>query len=327
MLDILTYIRGKRKNTSSGWISFNAVCCTHNGHSADRRGRGGIKVNEQGWSYHCFNCGYTASFILGRNLTYKARKLLEWLTVPQEEIERVNLESLRHRSIEGIIEDRNKAFRVLADIDFEPRELPPFAELLTQEFKTYWHYARSRCVPEDYPLMVQVETDGVHWTRPHIVVPFTYENNLVGYSCRFLDGKIPKYINEIQHGYVFGTDLQRANWQYVIVCEGVFDALCIGGLAVLHSEINDSQAHLIRSLGREVIVVPDQDKSGMALIDRAIELNWSVSFPAWPEGVKDINDAVVRMGRVATLLSIVQARKTTRLQIELARKQMARNFI
>jgi DNA primase len=125
---------------------------------------------------------------------------------------------------------------------------------------------------------------------------------------------------------VFGTDLQKPDWQYAIVCEGVFDALSIGGLAVLHAEINDSQVHLIRSLGREIIVVPDQDKSGLSLIDRALELNWGVSIPAWPPGVKDINDAVMKMGRLATLLSIVQARKTTRLQIELARKQLSRNF-
>jgi hypothetical protein len=92
----LTY-PGKRKSTSSGWISFNAPCCVHNGESADRRQRGGIKATDQGWSYHCFNCGFTASFVLGRNLSFKARKLLGWLNVDRNEIERINLESLRHQ--------------------------------------------------------------------------------------------------------------------------------------------------------------------------------------------------------------------------------------
>jgi len=52
MFDIKTYLPGKRKSTASGWISFNAVCCVHNGHSQDKRGRGGIKTSNQGWSYH-----------------------------------------------------------------------------------------------------------------------------------------------------------------------------------------------------------------------------------------------------------------------------------
>jgi hypothetical protein len=95
MLDIHAYLPAKRKTSSSGWTSFNAPCCIHNSENQDRRQRGGLKLAEEGWSYHCFNCGYTASFVLGRNLSYKARKLLTWLNVPQEEIERINLESLR----------------------------------------------------------------------------------------------------------------------------------------------------------------------------------------------------------------------------------------
>jgi DNA primase len=128
--------------------------------------------------------------------------------------------------------------------------------------------------------------------RPGIVVPFTHNNQVVGHTTRFLDNRTPKYIQDIQHGYVFGTDLQQPNWQYAIVVEGVFDALAINGLAVLHAEINDAQVKLIRSLGREVIVVPDQDEAGMKLVDRAMELGWAVSIPEWPEGVKDINDYI-----------------------------------
>ena len=87
MLDILGYLPAKRKATPSGWVSFNAVCCAHNGSTADKRSRGGLKPTEQGWSYHCFNCNYTASFILGRTLSYKARRLLGWMGVPDAEID------------------------------------------------------------------------------------------------------------------------------------------------------------------------------------------------------------------------------------------------
>jgi DNA primase len=125
---------------------------------------------------------------------------------------------------------------------------------------------------------------------------------------------------------VFGTDLQKTDWQYAIVVEGVFDALSINGLAVLHAEINDAQVRLIRSLGRDVVVVPDQDEAGMKLIDRAIELGWSVSIPEWPKGIKDVNDAVIRLGRLATLLTIMQAKETSKIKIELRKKQLVKRL-
>jgi DNA primase len=162
--------------------------------------------------------------------------------------------------------------------------------------------------------------------RPGVVIPFTHNNQVVGHTTRFLDDRTPKYIQDIQHGYVFGTDLQKSTWQYAIVVEGVFDALAVNGLAVLHAEINDAQVRLIRGLGREVVVVPDQDEAGMKLVDRAIELGWAVSMPEWPDDVKDVNDAVIRWGKVTTLITIMQARETSKIKIELRKKQLVKRL-
>jgi hypothetical protein len=326
VIDVLSYLPAKRKNTSSGWISFNGPCCVHQGENQDRRQRGGMKITGQDWSYHCFNCGYTASFIMGRSLSFKARRLLQWLNVPQQDIEYINLESLKHRNIQGIIDDRQRVSNALQGIEFEEKELPPAAELVTPEHKYEWNYIRSRGVPEDFPIMTVKLNDGVHWTRLQVIVPFTYDNKIVGYSCRMLDDRTPKYIHNIPHGYVFGTDLQHPDWQHVLVVEGVFDALSIGALAVLHAEINDAQVRLIRSLGKEVTLVPDQDEAGLKLIDRALELGWAVSIPNWGAGVKDVNDAVVKYGKAATMLSIFEARNTSKIKIEMAKRQLTRKI-
>jgi hypothetical protein len=287
--------------------------------------RGGLKVNADGWSYHCFNCNFTASFVLGRNLSVKARKLLSWMGVPPEEIERVNLESLKHRSIIGLIDDRKRLSDTVSGIEFKQHDLPAASILLDDETHSdIIDYLKSRQVPLDYPFMTLEHYDGVSWyDRPHVIIPFTYDNVIVGHTKRFLDNKIPKYINDMQPGYVFGTDLQRPNWQHVIVTEGIFDALSIGGIAVMHSTINDAQARLIRSLGKEITVVPDQDRAGMELVDRAIELGWAVSMPAWQD-CKDVNDAVIKYGRLATLLSIMQARETSKIKIELRKRQIVK---
>ena len=327
MLDVLSYLPARRKNTSSGWISFNAPCCVHKGESPDRRQRGGIKTTDQGWSFHCFNCGYTASFILGRNLSFKARRLLEWLNVPSEEIERINLESLRYRGIQGILDDRQRTANAVQGIQFEDRDLPVDFALVDQNTPVHWQYLRDRCVPEDYPIgMIHGEPDDKFTRRQGVIIPYTYDGRIVGHTRRYFDDRNPRYIHDLQPGYVFGTDLQLPDWQHVIVVEGVFDALSIGGLAVLHAEINDAQAQLIRSLGREVTVVPDQDAAGMKLVDRAIELGWAVSIPEWPEDVKDVNDAVKQFGRLGTLITIMQSRETSRIKIEMRRRQLAKRF-
>ena len=318
MIDVVSFLPGKRKQTASGWISFNAPCCIHRGDSQDKRSRGGMKPSPDGsWSYHCFNCGYTASFVLGRNLTFKARKLLEWLNVPTEEIERINLESLKHKSIEGLLGERQEVVQRLQSIEFEDRDLPADTQPLNE---SAIKYLQNRCVPLDYPFLYKT------MPRRGIVIPFTHNNQVVGHTTRFLDDRTPRYIQDIQHGYVFGTDLQSTKWQSAIVVEGVFDALSINGLAVLHAEINDAQVKLIRSLGREIIVVPDQDEAGMKLVDRAMELGWAVSMPEWPKGVKDVNDAVICLGRLGTLLIIMQARETSKIKIELRKKQLVKRL-
>ena len=327
MLDILAYLPAKRKSSPSGWLSFNAVCCVHNGNSQDKRQRGGIKVAEQGWSYHCFNCSYTASFVLGRSVSFKAKKLLGWLGVSENEVEHLNLESLKHRSIHGILDDRSKTFQALADIKFEEADdLPPYSEVVTSEMTDYWNYLQTRRVPEDYPIMTAIKNDGIHWIRPHVVVPFTWNNTVVGWTARFLDNKVPKYINHMQPGYVFGTDLQKTEWEHVFVMEGVFCSLSISGLAIMHNTISDTQARLIRSLGKQITVIPDQDKAGLELIDRAVELGWAVSIPDWGEHNKDVNDSVVEHGKLATLMLIMQARETSKIKIELRKKQLVKRL-
>ena len=323
MIDILSYLPSKRKQTSSGWISFNAPCCVHNGENADRRQRGGIKVTDQGWSYHCFNCAFTASFIIGRNLTFKARKLLGWMNVPQQEIERMNLESLRHRSVQGILDDRQRTAHAIQDIEFEDRDLPVDFALVDRNMPVHYQYLRDRCVPEDYPIgMIHGKPDDKFTRRQGVIIPFTYDGRIVGSARRYFDDRNPRYIHDMQSGYVFGADLQRPDWQHVLVVEGVFDALCIGGVAVLHAEISDAQVRLIRSLGRDIIVVPDQDEAGMKLVDRAVELGWAVSIPEWPDYIKDVNDAVKEFGKLSTLMDIMKSRETSRIKIEMAKKRL-----
>jgi hypothetical protein len=323
MIDILSYIPQKRKQTSSGWVSFNAPCCVHTGESADRRSRGGVKQAEDDWSYHCFNCGFTASFVPGRPVSYKARKLLEWLGVDSTDIERLNLESLKRKSLLDLTAERNIIKQT--QIDFDEKEVPEGVELIDPELdqhKHYQEYLDKRGIVLEYPFLV----DKKRGPRDRIVVPYTYKNRIVGHTSRYLDNRTPKFINSQQPGYVFGYDLQKPNWTSAIVVEGIFDALSISGLACMHETISKEQAQLLKQLKRRIIVVPDQDRAGLSIIDAAVEHKFEVSIPEWPEDVKDVNDAVVQFGVAHTLQQIHQNAERSKIKIEMFKKRLQRKI-
>lgn len=322
MFDILSIIPGKKKHTSSGWTSFNAICCTHFGHKADRRSRGGIRFDGNNWTYHCFNCGFKCNFTLGRTITVKTRQLLKWCGIDDLEIQRWNLESLQHKDLLDFTKPKQKV-----KIKFNEHKLPD-GELVDENnpaHKVFVDYLRSRKIDtSEYPFLITPEGEGRMNNR--VIVPYTYKNKIVGHTSRFLDNKKPKYINEQQSGYVFNIDMQKPDWAVCIVTEGIFDALSIDGVAVMHDDISNEQAQLLSTLNRQIIVVPDRDSTGLKLIDRALELGYQVSLPNWGPGIKDTNDAVVKYGKLPTLLSILQSATNSKIKLELQRKKIAKGL-
>ena len=89
----------------------------------------------------------------------------------------------------------------------------------------------------------------------------------------------------------------------------------------MSAEISASQHALISQLQREVIVVADRDDAGYRMVEQALEYGWSVAFPDWGDGVKDVNDAVIKYGKLYVLYSILTTKESNNLKIQLrARK-------
>ncbi len=311
---VQSYLPPKRKTTPSGWVSFNAVCCHHNGTGSDTRQRGGIMLNE-GVSYHCFNCGFKASWQPGRKITAKFKRLLQWLHVPDDLVTKCSIEALR------IEEDSSYQGSKPVVPVFIDKALPlgsvPIKDILDdppEELIPVLEYLLSRNLYlEDYPF---------HWTpedgfQNRLIIPFYYQGRIVGYTARKITNGKPKYISEQQPGYVFNLDRQHYDRKYVIVTEGPIDAICIDGVAVMSAEIGTSQHALISQLQREVIVLADRDEAGIKMVEQALEFGWSVSFPEWAEGIKDVNEAVNLYGRLYTLHSIISSKESNNLKIQL----------
>tara|TARA_E500000178_G_scaffold130926_1_gene130771 strand:- start:5205 stop:6188 length:984 start_codon:yes stop_codon:yes gene_type:complete len=319
--DIITaYLPAKRKTTPSGWTSFNAPCCVHNGDSADTRQRGGLITNADGGvSYHCFNCGFKASWQKGRNLSHKLRKLLQWLGTPDDVINKLALQVMAEA--ENVFVNK----KILDIPTFNTVPLPEDAVKITDitEFNKYsiavLEYMSSRSLNLD-------DTD-YYWSpslgyRDRLIIPFYYEKRIVGWTARTVTAnKNPKYMSEQQPGFVYGLDEQGPNKVFTIVCEGPVDAIHIEGVALLGSEIKDQQALLINRLSKDVIVVPDRDDAGSKLVEQAIELGWHVSMPDWNDNINDIGDAVDMYGRLYTLHSIAVSSESSPLKIRLRAKK------
>lgn len=316
---IITYLPAKRKTTPSGWISFNAPCCHHNGNSADTRGRGGLISEGDTVSYHCFNCGYKTSWQPGRNISKGLRRLLVWLGAPDDTITKLTLDVMR---INEGVEVRQRKIEIPI---FETVPLPPDAVKVTDLINFDKHsmavleYMSSR--------NLNIDDTGYYWSpslgyRDRLIIPFYFEKRIVGWTARTITpNKNPKYLTENQPGYVYGLDKQGPNKAFAVVCEGPIDAIHIDGCALTGSEIGEQQALLINRLGKDIIVVPDRDLAGKKLVETAIDKNWGVSLPEWSDDINDIGDAVARYGRLYTLYSIASAAETSPLKIRLRAKK------
>jgi 5S rRNA maturation endonuclease (ribonuclease M5) len=331
---IKTLLPAKRKTTPSGWTSFNAPCCVHNGNTADTRGRGGLTANADGSvSYHCFNCNFKASYQPGRHLTFKFRKLLSWLGAADTDVKRLVIEAIRIKDLvapEQVKEPEEK-------IEFKVRTLPE-GSVSFQQMMTFHVLDDFQNVPSllnsavDYTNSRKMNYDryDFYWTdstehklNQRVIIPMIWEGKTIGYTARaFVDDVKPKYYSSYEPNFVFNTNRQLKDSKFVIVCEGPFDAMSIDGVAVLGNECSEQQAEIIEGLGKEVIVVADRDPAGARLLQHAIEYGWSASFPVWQETCKDINEAVVKYGKLFVLKAILDSKETSKLKIELMRKKL-----
>ena len=318
----------KAKRSPSGWISFNAPCCSHRGESSDTRNRGGIRF-DHGIVYHCFNCHFATGWEPGRLLSENFKNLCRWLGANDDDIKKMVFEALKTEAID--YEPEEPTFK----IQFEEKALPEGALPIID-----WATVK---LPEDlqgyYLNAIQYVLDrklnpldkDFYWSpadgyRDRVIIPFTFHGKIVGNTARKTTDGRPKYLSDQHPHFVFNVDKQLDNQQYIFVTEGPFDALNINGVAVLTNDVADQQARIINELGKNVIVIPDQDEAGLQLIKKAIHYNWSVAFPNWEDDVKDVADAVKRYGKLFVTVDVIKTAVHGEIKITMALKQLSKKL-
>jgi len=318
----------KSKNSPSGWTSFNAPCCHHRGHKPDTRKRAGIRF-DSGIVYNCFNCKFTTGWQPGSPFGEKIKTLCRWLGASEDLIKELVFESLKTKP-----EDLNQEYHQ-SKIKFTEKTLPEnshplgvWAEMMTgdieeklgADFVKICNYLINRGFED--PFVYDFYWSPEIGYSDRVIIPFRWEGRIVGSTARKIkDGK-PKYLSDQHPHFVFNFDVQTEGQKYTLVTEGPFDALAVNGVALLTNEIADNQSRIIDSLRSEVVVIPDQDRAGLILFDRAIELGWSVASPTWEESIKDPSEAAAKYGRLFVVVDAIATACKGPIKITMAKKRL-----
>lgn len=298
--DRVLELYGHYKMAPNGWMCRNAVCCDHRGERSDTRGRGGLIINQDHLQYHCFNCNFNASFFLDSKIISRNFALfLSWLGMEDDEISKWRFLSLRGGN--------SPKFEKVKEHKLEFIDLPT-SRILTKDEKDerYSIFLKNRGLDIDsYTFLISSENR----FRNRIIIPFILENTIIGYTARSIVPDKVRYIQHSNHDFVFGLDNLPESDSIVFLCEGIFDALSIGGLAVMHNAVNEGQLEMILKTGKKVIVIPDMDKAGLinnstSLIGRAMANQWGVVYPNWK--CKDVSEALSKYGRTFVIAYLLK---------------------
>lgn len=315
--DLVRAHLGPVQQTRKGWSSRNCMMCHHHGESTDRRGRFGIIFSPDGGiATSCFNCSHKSKFVPGETFSKEFSLFLQEIGIPHNTVKLLNFELYKEHYGKDAVHELQIAENISAK--WVPATLPSKA-LTMQEwadagctdksFLNVLRYAYNRGIRNFSQFYWTPQPNGM--LNKRLIVPFTYRDNIVGFTGRFAgtppDKKITKYYNISPSDFIYNLDRQKPHNDYIILCEGVLDAYHTNGISTQGNEINESQVAYIKSLNKTVIVLPDFDKDGSALVNLAVKHNWAVSFPFWSHEVKDAASAVEKYGRVVTMLSILDA--------------------
>ena len=325
VVDIFRSLLPPRAKTSpSGWTSFNAPCCQHRGHKADTKKRAGVRF-DQGIVYNCFNCKFSTGWQPGSPIGEKMKSLLRWMGADDDRIKEISFEALKTEAADY------QAAPIETRIEFTEKALPEGALSLIEwsksiegdqeeHFIKVLNYLINRGY--DNPFDHDFYWSPLAGYRDRVIIPFRWENKIVGNTARKVRVGSPKYLSDQPAHYVFNFDKQTEDQKYIFVCEGPFDALAVDGVGLLTNEISPEQARIINSLGSQVIVIPDQDRPGLMLIDQAVEYGWAVAFPNWDDSVKDCADAVRTYGKLFVTVDAIATAQAGAIKISVAKNHL-----
>lgn len=335
-LTLIKWLPGGRRKGGSGWETMNCLMCHLTGEpSRDTKRKAGVIFQGPSFTYHCFRCGFKAHWKPGMLISRKLEQLLQSAGCANIDIQQLKIQALK---LSRETEYKYQDFKIdNFKISFDEIKLPYGSKSIiewanNEPPKKFLEVAKYIIGRNTRSL------DNFYWSYElqnqmlnRIIIPFYFDNKIVGYTARFIKEKIPpnitKYHTKGPNGFLFNNQFINDNKRkYILLVEGPFDALAIDGVAFLSNRPTVKQISWLNDSGKEIILIADKNKAGIEAVDVALENNWSVSFPGGDsftrqedeDGVIDIDDRVNKYGVIWTVKYILEKRinDSTGIQIK-----------
>lgn len=324
---ILDHLGPLKHTSGDGWRTRNCPLCHTQGESVDTRGRFGIRFPSSGdIAVNCFNCRFQAVHTPGSLFSRKFKIFLREIGVSAHDIAQFTFALYREKH--NVVSTIKPKLAKPVTSSWETTELPENSYTLRfwlnhccsdASFLKVMGYLEERCLRHVDDFYWSPSTDRMMNRR--VIIPCWYEGRVVGYTARFVGNnsvlKVPKYMASAPKGYVYNLDPQlTGERKFTIMVEGVFDAFNVNGIGILGNDVSPEQLTVIKKIPSRIIVMPDLDAPGEALVKTAMKEGWAVSFPPWKAGIKDASRAVELYGRLAVVKSILDAAENDSFSIQ-----------
>ena len=336
---IRTYVHLPNTASGTGWYPLLCKICNDHG----RKGpRAGFRFEDNGFAYHCFNCGHKATYFSHyKSVPDDAEKVFRAYGVPVEEVNKLRLQALQQKDEHGQLVKYEKKeglvinpkelplpdhFYLLKDASEKDRWAEVAREYLDSrkiDYKAYPFYL-STGIPKKYLGPESQKTAFIRqaqkWTK-RIIIPIYKDGKLVFYQGRDMTGRAAKKYESpsvSRDRVIYGFDQLFTNEDRPLyVVEGFFDAFLIDGVALLGNELSEPQINWLNKSKREKVYIPDRYGDGLKNALKAIDEGWSVSTPNIGD-CKDVNAAIVKYGQLYVHDTLNDQTKQGRFEAETA---------
>jgi len=280
--------------TSKNGTHFLAKCslCGDSKKSKSKR-RFNLEYNNGNPIYHCFNCGRSGSFLT-------LYSTLKGISIPQslKELQKYDpdylIQKLSKRKEEKVVKEIEYEYHdyILSDCVSLNQKVNGYVELQLQ--KALRRFVNNRGITSTKVFMAY---KGEYQGR-FIIPIYDKDNHIVYFQARASNDKMmPKYKNPtIAKGSIIYNKHKFNKSKYIIVCEGLLDAISVGnqGTSCLGSEISKEFLDELYPLtDKGIIICMDNDETGYNSLLKIINLNnisQFIRFFLFPYKYKECDD-------------------------------------
>ena len=311
-----------RKIARTGFTNICCPMCLSRGETADRRYRCGI-IQGDGIGIKCFNCGFSTRWKLGDRVSKNMQAFLAAVGIDDYRIKRIIHWADQMRTMIAEQPEVAAKHNVSISLDFPAIKLPSSA-------RSFQHLVEMDCDDSDFlavaDYLLNVRGDVVanattyYWSpepkfRHRLIIPCYHRKLLVGWIARsILPDEKQRYDKELPSNYLFNSRVMTIpDRKYLLITEGVFDALAIDAVGALGASLNEIQIAWIMQCGKQPVIVHDRDQQGLQLVGTALKHGWPVATVRyanakhqWLESdIKDADQAAREYGKLYTVQSIL----------------------